>query len=71
MKNLSEALKHVYNTSNIDDKKKLVLDMIQESSARTKTKSSAVTRVRQLSKAADVDRFATNYTLSGEGMKVF
>lgn len=71
MENLTEVLKSVYEAKDIDDKKQLVLRLIHESSAKVKTKSAAIQAVKRMSKVTDLDKFATNYTLSGEGMKVF
>lgn len=71
IQNLTDLLKVVYEIPDIDSKRVAVLDLIKASKARVNTKANAVARVKRMNKTSDLDKFATNYTLSGEGMKAF
>lgn len=71
MKDLTPSLKAVYEATDIEIKRALVLDLIKTSTGKAKTKQAAMAAVAGMTKQADLDKMATNYMLSGEGMKVF
>ena len=70
MEDLSISLQDVYNTKDLEAKREAVIGLIKASSGKIKTKNDAILAVKKLSKTADMDKLATNYMLSGEGMKV-
>lgn len=71
MEDLSISLHDVYNTKDLEAKRVAVINLIKASSGKAKTKDEAIKAVKKLTKTTDMDKLATNYTLSGEGMKVF
>lgn len=71
MEDLTTSLHDVYNTKDLEAKRAAVISLIKASAGKAKTKDEAIKTVKKLTKATDMDKLATNYTLSGEGMKVF
>ena len=67
---LTNELKAVYASRNLADKKAALGVLIDRSHAKAETKRKALLAVTTLMTAYKLDKFATNYVLSGEGMKV-
>lgn len=71
MKNLTSELKNVYAELNLTKKKELAKQLIENSHAKTTTKNQALfVLMNKLDSSNKINRFMTNYVLSGEGMKV-
>ena len=69
MKNLNNEVQRVFDSKNRLDKIKAMTDLINVSHANRKTKVLALQKIVHLS-CDSLDKFAANYMLSGEGMKV-
>lgn len=70
MKDLSKEVTAVYAASTLDAKKAAMISLIESSHAKKETKTLAKIKVSRLPNPKAVDKFATNYMFSGEGMKV-
>lgn len=70
MKDLTAELQTVYNTTDLAEKKKAMIAFINASHAKALTKKQAIASVSKMTSAHVIDKFATNYMFSGEGMKV-
>ena len=70
MKDLTKELNAVYNARTLNEKKINMLDLIDKSHAKNDTKSRSRLKLRLCTSKLSVDKFATNYMLSGEGMKI-
>jgi hypothetical protein len=70
MKNLTVELKDIYEEQNPDKKRELAVRLIENSHAKKTTKNQALFLVRSKLDSRNIDKFMTNYVLSGEGMKV-
>jgi|TARA_R110000868_G_scaffold283752_1_gene544178 hypothetical protein len=70
MKDLTTEVNAVFTARSIADKKSAMLSLIENSHAKAETKKLSKLRVERLMHASAVDKFATNYLLSGEGMKI-
>jgi hypothetical protein len=69
MKNLNEYVEKVWSTSDRGEKIKILSEMIHVSTAKKMTKIKALRDIVHLN-AIKLDSFASNYSLSGMGMKV-
>lgn len=69
MKNLEKELSSVWNASGFMEKHEAMAKLIQESHAKKATKEKALRDIRSLS-PRQIDTFAANYMMSGEGLKV-
>jgi hypothetical protein len=70
MKDLTAELQTVYNTSDLTEKKEAMYKLINASHAKALTKKQAIATVAKMTTSVMIDKFATNYMFSGEGMKV-
>ena len=70
MKNLTSELKSIYAERDLTKKRELAKRLIENSHAKTTTKNQALFIVMNKLSVDKIDRFMTNYVLSGEGMKV-
>ena len=70
MKNLTSELKNIYAERDLTKKRELAKRLIEISHAKTTTKNQALFIVMNKLSVDKIDRFMTNYVLSGEGMKV-
>jgi len=70
MKNLTSELKSIYGERDLNKKRELAKRLIENSHAKTTTKNQALFLVMNKLSVDKIDRFMTNYVLSGEGMKV-
>lgn len=70
MKNLTEELKSIYSETDPTKKRELAKRLIENSHAKKTTKNQALFLVMTKLSANNIDKFMTNYVLSGEGMKV-
>lgn len=70
MKNLTEELKSIYSENDTTKKRELAKRLIENSHAKKTTKNQALFLVMTKLSANNIDKFMTNYVLSGEGMKV-
>jgi len=69
MKNLTVELQDIYNAKDRNEKLALCKILIDESHAKNTTKRIARFQIEKLGADA-LDKYMTNYVLSGEGMKV-
>jgi hypothetical protein len=69
MKNLTIELQDIYNTKDRSEKLTLCKTLIEQSHAKATTKRLAYFQIEKLGVDA-LDKYMTNYVLSGEGMKV-
>ena len=69
MINLDKYVQHVWAARDLMSKRIAVHELIDASHATNETKKLSHLRVESMNKA-DLDKFASNYSLSGEGMKV-
>lgn len=69
MKNLETELATVWNAVGIIDKHEAMATLIKNSHAKKATKEKALRDIARMS-SNQLDKFATNFMLSGEGMKV-
>lgn len=70
MKNLTQEVNAVYIAPTLEAKKEAMTALIEASHAKKETKKLSKMKVQQLKSLAAVDKFATNYMFSGEGMKI-
>ena len=70
MKDLTKEVTAVYTATTLDAKKAAMVALIENSHAKKETKTLAKIKVSRLPNPKAVDKFATNYMFSGEGMKV-
>jgi hypothetical protein len=70
MKNLTVELKDIYAETNPAKKRELAKRLIENSHAKKTTKNQALFLVTSKLSANNIDKFMTNFVLSGEGMKV-
>ena len=70
MKDLTQFVQEVFKATTLDGKKTAMLQLIDESHAKTETKSKARSQVEAIKSVVKMDSFAFNYMASGEGMKV-
>jgi len=71
MKNLTEELKAVYTATDLATKKQRMMELIDNSHAKKETKLKARLALDTTCRSPySVDKFATNYMLSGEGLKL-
>lgn len=69
MKDLNKLVEAVWSATNREEKINLLTDMINQSHAKKLTKLKALRDIVHLSNER-LDLFASNYNLSGMGMKV-
>jgi hypothetical protein len=69
MKNLTIELQDIYNVKDRSEKLALCKLLIEQSHAKVATKRLAYFQIEKLGADA-LDKYMTNYVLSGEGMKV-
>lgn len=69
MKNLTSELQSVYNETNLIKKRELAKKLIEASHAKNTTKKLALHYIQNMN-AFKIDKYMTDYTMSGEGMKV-
>tara|TARA_R100000808_G_scaffold24863_1_gene58885 strand:+ start:21616 stop:21831 length:216 start_codon:yes stop_codon:yes gene_type:complete len=69
-KDLTTELQKIYEIKNPAVKKTAMEELIKVSHAKAETKTLALLKLERMFKPSDIDKFATNYVLSGEGMKV-
>lgn len=70
MKNLTSELKNIYGERDLTKKRELAKRLIENSHAKKTTKNQALFIVMNKLSVDKIDRFMTNFVLSGEGMKV-
>lgn len=69
MKNLETELKSVWSATDLPSKVAAMTSLINESHAKKTTKEKALRDITRMS-AKQLDKFAVNYMMSGEGMAV-
>ena len=67
---LTANVQAVYEAKTLDAKKAAMLELIEQSHAKSATKDKARRELVRIGSMTKVDFFATNYMMSGEGMKV-
>lgn len=70
MKDLTKELESVWTAMSLLAKQEAMAKLIEQSHAKKETKEKALRQLKGINTAFKVDKFATNYMLSGEGMKV-
>jgi len=70
VRDLTQDLQAVYACSTLADKKAGVTALVEHSMATSATKEKAYITINTLMSLYKLDKFATNFVLSGEGMKV-
>ena len=70
MKDLTKEINAVYNAKTLTEKKNRMQDLIERSHATNQTKNASKMKLVWCTSKLSVDKFATNYMLSGEGMKI-
>lgn len=70
VKDLTTHLQAVFVATGLDNKKNAVLELIENSHAKKETKKLRSYQASVLNSENKIDKFATNYVMSGEGMKV-
>ncbi len=70
MKNLTQELQAVYSGKDLDTKRNAMLHLIEVSHAKKETKIKARLGLDLMRSPYQIDKFATNYMLSGEGLKI-
>ena len=70
MRDLSKELNAVYKAKTLTLKKNRMQDLIEKSHAKNDTKNVAKMKLVFINSKTGIDQFATNYMLSGEGMKI-
>ena len=70
MKNLSNELHTVWAAATLVGKIDAMNKLIENSHAKKETKQKALRQLHSLRLPSKIDTFASNYMLSGEGMKV-
>jgi hypothetical protein len=69
MKNLETELKNVWSATDLSSKVEAMTSLINESHAKKATKEKALRDIARMS-SKQIDKFAVNYMMSGEGMGV-
>lgn len=69
-KDLTQEVQAVFAARSVETKKVIVLEMIKNSYAKVDTKRLLSTKASMINNANKLDKFAVDYALSGEGMKV-
>ena len=67
MKDLSANVQVVWAKTTRDDKREAFIEMVLASDAKQETKDKAIKEVSRLRSADQVDTFAANYMMRGEG----
>jgi hypothetical protein len=67
--NLDVLVQKVWQAPNVTEKRHAAREMINYSRAKAATKVKALRDIESMSSTA-IDRFVTNYSFSGSGMKV-
>ena len=67
--NLDQYVKAVWAAKDINSKRAAMKDLITNSHAKAETKKLSLFKIESLS-MSQLDKFATNYSFSGEGIKV-
>ena len=70
MKNLEVYVNAVFVAPTLEKKKEAMYRLIETSHAKKETKKLAKTKVGMLKSNNQVDKYATNYMFSGEGLSV-
>lgn len=70
VRDLTSDLKAVYSCTSVEAKKQALIELVEHSFATKETKEKSYRTISALSSTFKLDKFATNYVLSGEGMKV-
>lgn len=69
-KNLTNEVQKVWAAHTLEAKKKAMEELINAAHAKTETKRLALTKLSMFKSSNQVDKFAVNFMMSGEGMKV-
>lgn len=67
--NLDTLVQKVWQAPNVTEKRLAAKEMINYSRAKAETKAKALRDIESMSSNA-IDKFVTNYSFSGTGMKV-
>ena len=70
MRDLTKEVTAVCNTRSLESKKVAMKALIESSHAKKETKKLFNVKVDMIRSASALDKMATDYLLSGEGMKV-
>ena len=70
VRDLTQDLQNVYACRNLSEKKAAANDLVNRSLATNETKRKALLSIIGCMTNYKLDKFMTNYVLSGEGMKV-
>jgi len=70
VKNLTTEIQAVYSAKDFQSKKQAMLELIENSHAKKETKIKARLGLDLMRSPYQIDKFATNYMLSGEGLKI-
>ncbi|NBP03531.1 MAG: hypothetical protein EBU90_26250 [Proteobacteria bacterium] len=70
MKDLQPFVDKIWAASELEEKRKICLEMIKESHATTATKKRSQLTAMRATSPEVLDRLATNYSLAGQGLKV-
>jgi len=69
-KDLTAFVTFIFNARTLHEKKRIAQQMINESHAKKETKKLALLKLERMNSSSKVEKFCTNYMLSGEGLKV-
>lgn len=69
-KDLTAFVTEIFNVKSLPEKKQIARQMINESHAKKETKKLALLKLERMNSSSKVEKFCTNYMLSGEGLKV-
>ena len=70
MVDLEQYQHKVWNSKSLTEKKSAMLELINISHAKSDTKKKSIMKVERSRSAAEIDFFAANYGLAGEGLGV-
>lgn len=68
MRNLERYQQKVWNSKNLNGKKEAMKELIEDSHAKVMTKKKSLIKVERSKSMAEIDFFAANYGLAGEGL---
>ena len=70
IKDLTAHVQAVFEARGVDAKKAALLKLIEDSHAKESTKRLMTMKASMLNNSNRLDKFAVDYAMSGEGMKV-
>jgi len=71
MRDLTKFVNKVINTKDVDSKRSALVELIMESHGKKTTKKFAEFSALRLRNAKQLDAYAVNFMLAGEGLSVY